>query len=296
MILALKKVLWFLRCCAYSLDCKLSSKGVLKAYLKIQLHYILFISILNRRINMEKIFGLNFRVLDFRSFITMFEAIFIYDEYYFSTDKEKPQIVDCGTNIGLSIIYFKMLYPKSLILSLEPDPESFSVLAANIHQNNITGVTLINKALSDKNGSVNFYIESDKSGSLLMSTFQSRVPHNRKIKVSSVRLSDIVRSFNNIDFLLSDIEGMELKVFKEIVKVKSLTKINQFIVEYHHNLEGQENCLSEFLDLLEKNNFTYQLSTFTPVTPFYTNFYQDILVYAHRSYGKQTKLINEKNS
>ena len=41
-------------------------------------------------------------------------------------------VIDCGANIGMSITYFKRLYPKSKIIGFEPDPKIFETLKKNI--------------------------------------------------------------------------------------------------------------------------------------------------------------------
>jgi FkbM family methyltransferase len=42
-----------------------------------------------------------------------------------------PVIVDAGANVGYSALYFAGSYPEALVLALEPDPVTFSVLQQN---------------------------------------------------------------------------------------------------------------------------------------------------------------------
>jgi hypothetical protein len=37
-------------------------------------------------------------------------------------NKENPYIIDAGSYIGLSVIYFKNIYPNAEILAFEPNP------------------------------------------------------------------------------------------------------------------------------------------------------------------------------
>ena len=41
-------------------------------------------------------------------------------------------IIDCGANIGISLIYLKMVLPQSKIIAFEPDPFLFDYLTRNI--------------------------------------------------------------------------------------------------------------------------------------------------------------------
>jgi FkbM family methyltransferase len=43
-----------------------------------------------------------------------------------------PVIIDCGGNIGLSVLYFKYLFPNSVITVFEPSPPVFEILKENI--------------------------------------------------------------------------------------------------------------------------------------------------------------------
>jgi FkbM family methyltransferase len=43
-----------------------------------------------------------------------------------------PLIVDLGANIGLSALYFSLLWPKAQIVAVEPDPGNFALLSRNL--------------------------------------------------------------------------------------------------------------------------------------------------------------------
>jgi FkbM family methyltransferase len=44
-----------------------------------------------------------------------------------------PLIVDLGANIGLSALYFSLLWPEAKIVAVEPDPGNFALLSRNVH-------------------------------------------------------------------------------------------------------------------------------------------------------------------
>src|SRR5262245_6977657 len=56
------------------------------------------------------------------SFVYMFEEIFAKASYSFHSDTDRPLIFDCGSNIGMSVLFFKKLYPTARITAFEPDP------------------------------------------------------------------------------------------------------------------------------------------------------------------------------
>lgn len=43
----------------------------------------------------------------------------------------KPLIIDAGANIGASVLWFAMSFPKSHVIGFEPDAENFAFLSAN---------------------------------------------------------------------------------------------------------------------------------------------------------------------
>ena len=72
---------------------------------------------------------------DAESFMSMREEIWNKESYFFETDSPCPYIIDCGSNIGLSVLYFKHLFPNSDITAFEPDPELLNYLSQNLKSN-----------------------------------------------------------------------------------------------------------------------------------------------------------------
>src|SRR5687768_13825672 len=51
-------------------------------------------------------------IVDNQSFIAIYREVFENEIYKFKSDSETPFIIDGGSNIGLSVIYLKTLFPK----------------------------------------------------------------------------------------------------------------------------------------------------------------------------------------
>ncbi len=66
--------------------------------------------------------------LDALSFYSEYVDIFKTRIYHFQTDSENPVIIDAGGCIGMSTLYFKMIYPRARITVFEPDPIVVDVL------------------------------------------------------------------------------------------------------------------------------------------------------------------------
>lgn len=229
----------------------------------------------------EKIFGYKVYAFDYWSIRYLFEEIFYKNQYLFISRNPEPLIFDCGANIGLTIIYFKWLYPNSVIYAFEPDKITFELLKKNVEQNNFSNVHLFNSAISNKNGQVEFFVDNENPGSLLMSKFKERNNKDKTI-VDSISLTNFIRDkrLKNIDLVKMDVEGSEFEVIEDLYENDLLKEINKFYIEYHHKIEGQKSKLSTFLLPFEKNGFEYQIDTrCVPLNS--ENKFQDVIIYLY---------------
>ncbi len=93
---------------------------ILKTYLRLRATYIFQEKILRRKIRTEKFLGFAVEFFNYIHLVHLFEENFARNEYFFETKKDHPLIVDCGANLGDTILYFKWLYPQARIISFEP--------------------------------------------------------------------------------------------------------------------------------------------------------------------------------
>jgi FkbM family methyltransferase len=233
----------------------------------------------------QKMLGFKISYFDRPTFTYLYREIFARQNYYFRSSHESPVILDAGANLGMATLYFKWLYPKAKMYAFEPDPTTFAMLQTNVAQNHLTDVVLQNCALGQQDGTVELFVNRNNPGTLLMSTFASRL-QGEAIRVPSRRLSDFINA--PIDFLKLDVEGAEHQVLCDLVSTEKIGLIRQMVVEYHHRLGTQLSCLGGFLDLLEQAGFDYQLhASLRPVTS--QNIFQDILIGAYRTTQSNTQ-------
>jgi len=254
-----------------------SKKELVLTYLRLKLKSLLLIRILKLNVSNEKIFKFKLSFFNYRLFVCLFEEIFINQQYYFNTNNSRPFIVDCGSNIGMSLIFFKKLYPYSKIISFEPDKKNFKILKRNIKINKLNGIELFNKALNNSEETTNFYYNFHLPG--LGITFRKKKGFIKSYeKVDSVKLSNYIKG--EVDFLKIDIEGAEDLVIEELVNQKKLKFVKKIVIEYHHYIEPKYDQLSKILKILEEEGFGYQISTILK-NPFPKEEFQDILIYAY---------------
>jgi FkbM family methyltransferase len=180
----------------------------------------------------------------------LFDEIFDGKCYYFETKKSDPFIIDCGSNIGMSVIFFKLLYPKSKILAFEPASVNIKLLARNIAENNLSDIQIEQKALSDKPGKLILYNPGQEWGTLYLCSGS-----DCKEEVEVAMLSKYINQ--EVDFLKMDIEGAETGVFEDLAKNNKLCLIKEIILEYHNSPDVPSNNLVKVLKFLQDNNFKF---------------------------------------
>jgi len=187
----------------------------------------------------------------------LFKDIFLHRIYQFHPQRPDPLILDCGSNNGMTILYFKYVCPHAQIIGFEPDPALFPVLEENVAVNELSDVRLIQAAVSDRKDTLTFYADG-LIGSMLADGAEARVPEGwTRHEILAVRLRDYLDE--PVDFLKMNIEGAEWSVLSDCAD--RLRQIREMVVEYHH-LPGLPRTLHQILELLHREGFEYAVSDF----------------------------------
>ena len=222
----------------------------------------------------QHIFGFKVSANSYSILSFLFKEIFISKDYFFETSKSNPLIIDCGANIGMSVLYFKSLYPDCSIIAFEPNPEAFLLLKKNVERNNLKNVELYNLALSDNSGEINFFV-GDKENILLASTNTER-GGAKTFKIKSDQLSRYINT--EVDLIKIDIEGSEIQVLNDLVMSGKIKNAQNYIIEYHHRINTEKSSLSSFIKPFEEADFEYNIkATFGKIGVF-----QDILLNCYK--------------
>ncbi len=226
-----------------------------------------------------RVSGFNVKYCSYDSLLYLFREIFLEQVYWFHSESDAPSIIDCGANIGMSVLYFKMLYPAAEILAFEPDPDAFASLSWNTGEGNgFSGVSVRNEALAGNAGRVSLYSSLSGPGDLSASFIESRAGGPART-VNAVRLSDFID--RPVQLLKMDIEGAETEVLKELKDSGKLALVSRLLLEYHHHIDRNADSFSGILALLESCGFGYQLSA-SLERPLRGGRFQDILVHAYK--------------
>jgi FkbM family methyltransferase len=198
-----------------------------------------------------RILDYHVRGYDYYDTGTLFQEIFIDQQYFFRAATPSPRIIDSGSHIGLSILYFKALYPQASVPGFEPAPTTYKFLSENMKNNRLRDVRLEKKAVSNEEGKLEFFGDMSKTSSLI----KERGSRESEM-VDVVKLSKYID--REVSFLKLDVEGAEDRVLQDLAAADKLKMIQQMVIEYHHHIIHQEDRLSAFLKILEDHHFGYQ--------------------------------------
>jgi FkbM family methyltransferase len=192
--------------------------------------------------------GRPFEVLDGPRFMEQKSSIFDRELYRFPTAEDVPRIIDCGAGVGLTVCYFKHLYPRSEIVAFEADPRVFEILKRNCASWGADDVRLIPKAVWTCETELPFLGDGRESGRVDEQASGEDLP-----RVPTCRLRDHLTG--PIDLLRLDIQGAEVDVLLDCADL--LGYIRNLSVDYHSIFKRPQR-LDALVGLLTRAGFRMQ--------------------------------------
>jgi|GEM_PF-3405173 len=119
--------------------------------------------------------------------------------------------VDAGANIGFfTIVGAKLAGADGHVICVEMIPETAAILRRHIDINQLTNVTVVEKALSDHaGGQVTAHLPVDHVGQASLIGESVSGITTREITVPTTTLDEITADFDTIDLMKIDLEGAE---------------------------------------------------------------------------------------
>jgi FkbM family methyltransferase len=174
----------------------------------------------------------------------------IYDKYL--TMKDFDVVVDVGANIGLWVEYIKNISNPKKIYAIEPNKKALEILKESFSNTNIE---IVDKALSNIDGELEFFIDEENSTISSASQYGSL---NNSYKVNSISFKTFIELYNieKIDLLKVDIETGEYPLFDSLDS-SDFEKIENLLIEYHLIAGKTYNDVEKLKEKL--TNFGYHL-------------------------------------
>ncbi len=154
---------------------------------------------------------------------------------------QNPLIIDIGAHTGLSTFYFKSIFPKSKIIAIEANNNSFELLKRNIQSNGLSSeITCIYGFANHSDGEsqiTNFSTRPSISGYLNKSWQGGYTKESETKFVHNVNINEFSKKYSSIDLLKIDIEGYEHEL---IPNIKDTLKISKQIVMELHPISSRD--------------------------------------------------------
>lgn len=217
------------------------------------------------------VYGYRLRYLDKQSVLRLYRQTVLDGIYNLELGPE-PMILDCGSNIGMTMLAFKSRYPAARITAFEPNPLAFTLLERNVVDNGLRDVRLLPYAVGRRHEKITISVDD------AMPLAAGMYSRGRKVEVEMQTLSSYITG--PVDLLKLDVEGAEGDVLDELSISGALLHVKWIVMEYHHDQHGNHQSLGRTLALLDDHGFRYRLGAYA--RPPLGKGQQDIMVYAEQ--------------
>ena len=175
---------------------------------------------------------------------------------------DSPLIIDIGAHVGETIRYFKNIFPKSEILSFEPDVVNFEKLKQVAGE---FGVECFNFALGSESGEKTFYKqEHSHLGSLKEIDIHSKDSlgyaeraknEERVVKCLTLDTFILNKDIKKIDLLKIDVQGFELDVLKGAKKALEISSAVSVEISLFDFYKREDRKLGSIINIFEDLGF-----------------------------------------
>jgi FkbM family methyltransferase len=178
-----------------------------------------------------------------------YEVIKLYKENFKFQNEIPLNIIDAGSNIGLTSLYFADYFINQNIIAIEPETENFKVLDFNLSNKNCIK---INGAIWKNNSKIK--IVKDFRDKLDWSFRVEETIDKNAIDAFSINQLVLDYKFQTIDILKIDVEGSEKEIFTSENSNLDFLKITKCIaIEIHDEF----NCRKEIYKVLTYFGFSF---------------------------------------
>jgi FkbM family methyltransferase len=158
-------------------------------------------------------------------------------------------VIDIGAHAGYyTFLFADLVGATGRVYAFEPHPRNFAILKRNVERHRLDNVTLIQKAVSDKNCDAIFYETALSMGHSLLPVKS----YSNKIFIETVSLSHFLQEegVKEVGLIKMDVEGGEPEVLKGISGLLKEAHALSIILEFKPSILLKRNY--EPAELLKK--------------------------------------------
>lgn len=162
---------------------------------------------------------------------------------------EAEVIFDVGANFGAFAIPFARLAPHARVFAFEPNPQTALALRENLQRNGVTNVTVVEAAVSDREGQLIFSDTADPATNRILTGGGEGV----RVTALTIESFCLEHGIDRIDFLKIDVEGAELSVLEGARNLFEAGAIGSGLIEIcPGNLRNFGRSISDLTDFFKQ--------------------------------------------
>src|ERR1700732_2474339 len=168
-----------------------------------------------------------------------------------SVVRDDSIVADVGANQGLYTLWLARVATGGHVYAFEPDPQLFECLEQNVRNNQLTNISAIRAAASDRSGTLALTANKLNRGDNRV----TRNPDSGLDEVKAVTLDETL-SHSRLDLLKIDVQGFEIEVLQgareTIGNNRDLTILFEF---WPYGFRKTGHRPTELLELLRETGF-----------------------------------------
>lgn len=162
-------------------------------------------------------------------------------------------VIDIGANVGVNSIYLSKKISDSVVYAVEPHPENFELLEANVNNANVA-IKTRQVAISNYTGVINFCSTSGTNSHIIIERTSDSIVVNCTTLDSFLEHEGVA----NLDLLKIDVEGFTDLVLEGASK--SLERVTSCIVEISYGDLAARNGISNIQKTCEPQQILIDLA------------------------------------
>lgn len=168
------------------------------------------------------------RVMRVSDFWVM-KDVLVDREYNITLTKEPSIVVDLGSNVGISALFFATRYSTAIVHAVEPNPELYAQLIKNTQI--FKNIVVHALAITGQNGTGELFVGESAAGSSMI----DHSAKDKKYSVATLTFDEFLREnkIESVDLLKFDIEGAEQYLVRNFLNKDS---VGCYIGEMHYDL------------------------------------------------------------
>lgn len=181
-----------------------------------------------------------------------------YDYPYQDIVGPVRRVLDLGSNIGASCMYFGLRFPQAELVCVEPVRENVVVLERNAHSNRLPW-RIEAMAVAATAGEADLYANrwwASSSTSITVAQARTALPHrpesilaDRVAQVTATTVDDLLDrvGWDSVDIVKMDIEGAECEVLLEVAP-RWLKRTGALVVDIHSKYVPRDRIIARLDD------------------------------------------------